>query len=128
MGWSDNYLEHHGILGQKWGVRRFQNADGSLKPAGEKRYTKGQLKKEEKRLHKLYTEAETEGYKKNAQKVTTLTGKKYYDLIDSIEKKATKEAVDRYTKEYGDIHVDQIYNDKHAKYGAGRVAFWLKEG
>ena len=33
-----NELYHHGIKGQKWGVRRFQNADGSLKPAGEKRY------------------------------------------------------------------------------------------
>lgn len=32
-------LYHHGIKGQKWGVRRFQNADGSLKPAGRKRYT-----------------------------------------------------------------------------------------
>lgn len=31
-------LFHHGIKGQKWGVRRFQNKDGSLKPAGEKRY------------------------------------------------------------------------------------------
>lgn len=35
---SDTYLAHHGILGQKWGVRRFQNSDGSLKSAGKKRY------------------------------------------------------------------------------------------
>lgn len=31
-------LYHHGIKGQHWGIRRFQNADGSLKPAGKKRY------------------------------------------------------------------------------------------
>ena len=31
-------LYHHGIKGQKWGVRRFQNKDGSLTPAGKKRY------------------------------------------------------------------------------------------
>lgn len=31
-------LYHHGILGQKWGVRRFQNADGSLTEEGKKRY------------------------------------------------------------------------------------------
>ena len=33
-----NYLEHHGILGQKWGVRRFQNKDGTLTQEGKERY------------------------------------------------------------------------------------------
>ena len=31
-------LTHHGIKGMKWGVRRFQNKDGSLTPAGKRRY------------------------------------------------------------------------------------------
>ena len=33
-----NTLTHWGIKGMKWGVRRFQNKDGSLTPAGKKRY------------------------------------------------------------------------------------------
>jgi len=33
-----NYLQHHGILGMKWGIRRYQNADGSLTSAGKRRY------------------------------------------------------------------------------------------
>ena len=32
-----NEIYHHGILGQKWGIRRFQNKNGSLTPAGQKR-------------------------------------------------------------------------------------------
>lgn len=36
---QNSYLAHHGIKGQKWGVRRFQNEDGSLTPAGQKRYS-----------------------------------------------------------------------------------------
>lgn len=33
-------LCHHGILGMKWGIRRYQNEDGSLTAAGRKRYSK----------------------------------------------------------------------------------------
>ena len=36
---NTNELVHHGILGQKWGVRRYQNKDGSYTNAGKKRYS-----------------------------------------------------------------------------------------
>ena len=35
---DDDDLKHHGIKGQKWGIRRFQNKDGSQNPAGKERY------------------------------------------------------------------------------------------
>ena len=38
MAYDNDYLMHHGIKGQKWGVRRFQNEDGTLTSEGQARY------------------------------------------------------------------------------------------
>lgn len=42
---KSEYLAHYGILGMKWGVRRFQNTDGSLTSAGRNRYGIGEARK-----------------------------------------------------------------------------------
>lgn len=39
--YSNDYLSHHGIRGMKWGIRRYQNEDGSLTEAGKNRYSYG---------------------------------------------------------------------------------------
>lgn len=41
MKYESSYLSHHGIKGQQWGVRRFQNEDGTLTEEGRRRYLKG---------------------------------------------------------------------------------------
>ncbi len=53
-----NELYHHGILGQKWGVRRFQNKDGTLTSVGKTRHkdrveARNRLSSEKKKLSEL---------------------------------------------------------------------------
>ena len=48
---KDSDLTHYGVLGMKWGVRRYQNVDGSLTTAGQRRY----LSKETKNARRMRT-------------------------------------------------------------------------
>lgn len=62
----DDELMHYGVKGMKWGVRRFQNADGSLTPEGRKHYSGEDFKSAQKKVEKGKTMVE--GVKKTRVK------------------------------------------------------------
>jgi hypothetical protein len=78
---DDNELQHHGLLGQKWGGRRFQNKDGTRTPAGKKRekyQTVSQEAKEVLRNRNKYSDQELQSKVNrlnNAARLRDLAGK-----------------------------------------------------
>lgn len=69
-------LYHHGVKGQKWGVRRYQYADGSLTPAGKKRYYTSKGSSTAKKLEAMF--GADVNYLIGSTK-TVITGKQYVD-------------------------------------------------
>lgn len=88
----ESELKHHGIKGQKWGVRRFRNNDGSLTPAGKKRYSaKEQMQKDEFGLTKKEAKFKIKTAKKIDAKnhkvlLSTSTGKNWDNVKDANRK------------------------------------------
>lgn len=62
---DSDYLQHHGILGMKWGVRRFQNKDGTLTAAGKRRYRETDIDK----VYSTYVQAHDKKASKSKQNV-----------------------------------------------------------
>ena len=57
---TNGELFHWGVKGMKWGVRRYQNKDGSLTPKGKKRYDNMSDDKLQKTLYKQVKRARSE--------------------------------------------------------------------
>lgn len=91
-------LKHYGIKGMKWGVRRFQNSDGSLTADGRKRYSGDNLKDIQKQVNQGKTVVE--GVKKTRAKAAEKqTEKKIRDDLSKLSDQELRDIVNRLNME-----------------------------
>jgi hypothetical protein len=114
-------LRHHGILGQKWGVRRYQKKDGSLTAAGKKRYDKMSAEELRDALQKSVTSKRISRYRQG--EFSNTIGENSKKAVDEwqaatkkqTESKAYKEWANKNAKldeqwENGDIDDDTYFS------------------
>lgn len=89
---ENNYLEHHGILGMKWGIRRYRNKDGTLTNAGKKRAAKLEAER------RLLDDAKSKNSSVSKSSSTQEVSKKSKDVSEMTDEELNK-AINRIRNE-----------------------------
>ena len=105
---SQNYLAHHGVKGMRWGVRRYQNYDGSYTQKGLERYRKADQAHEDAKQKAKET--------KHAYKMGTATKDQYKAAKGEV--KVTKRALD---KSYDKLKTDKLADEGKKLYQRGKT-------
>lgn len=121
----ESSLAHHGVKGQKWGVRRYQNTDGTLTEAGKKKYVKAV-----KKMDKLDTKAEKRQMKAVRKKYSWATSSERAKQIKYKADKSTYKAAKWYNKvkkNFGEQRASEMKNSRGVSMGE-RYTNWLIYG
>ena len=128
----DSVIEHHGIKGQKWGIRRYQNPDGTLTELGKKR-----LRTQHKRLSRKDYKAQKASMKANkaeAKASRTRNEERYQerkekaDTLSRIAKSRQYKAAKYYKKmeeRYGTKNLNELTDNNGASFVERYNSFFI---
>lgn len=120
----DTELYHHGIKGQRWGVRRYQNPDGTLTAAGRKKYYADQngyqLTKEGEKVASEYSKSAYETSRKISKNAID-SDKEFFENYKAIKKKDREIAEQEHQKwlnqtDYKGLDYYQFKDERAVRY------------
>lgn len=120
--WNDGtYLAHHGIKGQKWGLRRYQNFDGSYTKAGLERYGRSKENYERARETRKTAQEMAKATKKYGYYTDQKTGQRLAVMPEVVKeaKKQERDAKRRMNKDYRHLALDKKADKGKARYARG---------
>ena len=119
---NEEYLQHHGILGMKWGIRRYQNPDGTLTAEGKRRKSKGKEYSDDywnahdKKDLKYMSDKELQ------QRINRLNNEKQYASLTKSKKQKAAEAAGRGVVNLGKRFVEKAVITAAVAYTAKKVS------
>lgn len=112
LGETEATLCHHGVKGQKWGVRRFQDKNGRLTAEGRKRYGYGPARKGKHGDAGENENAQDESDRKIAEITKNYEFNREYTLRDPLVKKAISVAKEWDAYRNNELHINEDINRK----------------
>lgn len=123
---ENNELQHWGIKGMKWGVRRYQNSDGTLTAAGKKRYNKelAKLREEKKVLeNKRKTQAKIDKLDAMRKEIDDMkSGKKSADDDEPKKKSINDMTNDELADAISRLKAEKAYKQAYAELNPKHVS------